>query len=73
MRPRQATPATPAPAPAPATARATPAMPAAPAAAQAPGLLEMHEALFGIARPRELPNGRPAPGNVQSRVSRSKR
>jgi hypothetical protein len=33
-----------------------------------PALLEAILTLFGVERPRELPNGRPAPGNVGSRV-----
>jgi hypothetical protein len=42
---------------------------AAPAARAVPALPEEIEALFGIARPRELPNRRPAPGNVARRTS----
>ncbi len=68
-------PATPA-STAPAAAAAAPgaSAEAPPAARAVPGLPAALEALFGIARPRELPNGRPAPGNVQRRTaSRSER
>ena len=63
-----------------------PALQAAPAAYQAPqaqparqaqpapAMVEAIMTLLGISRPRELPNGRPAPGNVGRRTpSRSQR
>jgi hypothetical protein len=54
----------------PAAAQPAPA-PAAAASRQAAALtFEAILTMFGVTRPRELPNGRPAPGNVASRVAR---
>jgi hypothetical protein len=50
------------------------AAPAAAASPATPTTLEAILALFGVARPRELPDGSPAPGNVASRApARSRR
>jgi len=56
-------------------ARAPAGAPAAAAAVVAPAAsptIDAILALFGLARVRELPNGRPAPGNVTSRAPSGK-
>jgi hypothetical protein len=76
-RPQRPAAATPAPAadpsgPAPGARRAS-AWPQPLFAVPGPTSLEVLLSMFGIARPRELPNARPAPGNVASRRPRRER
>jgi hypothetical protein len=68
-RPRREVPAARAPAGAPATSAVAAVAPPPPVAAPA---IDAILALFGLARVRELPNGRPAPGNVTSRAPSGK-